>query len=113
MSMRFALIAYRALTGLGAPVIDFYLDRRAEQGKEDRARASERRGIAAHDRPAGALVWVHAASVGESLSVLPLIKRMLAERSKPTVLLTTGTVTSATLMAEPVSYTHLTLPTKA
>ncbi len=100
MTTGLALAAYRTLTKLGAPVIDRYLDRRTEQGKEDPARAAERRGIAARDRPAGALVWVHAASVGESLSVLPLINRIMAERAQPTVLLTTGTVTSAALMAE-------------
>lgn len=91
---------YGALTHLGEPVISAYLRRRAAAGKEDPERAGERRGLAARPRPPGPLVWVHAASVGESLSVLSLIERLLADRPGLAVLVTTGTVTSARLMAE-------------
>ena len=51
-------------------------------------------------RPEGPLLWLHAASVGESRSLLPLIEALLAQRAALQVLVTTGTVTSAALMAE-------------
>ena len=49
-------------------------------------------------RPEGELVWFHAASVGESLSLLELIRRMIEERPDLHVLVTTGTVSSAEVM---------------
>lgn len=62
------------------------------------ARGGEKRGIATLPRPDGPLVWIHAASVGESLSVLPLVAAL--REAGPSVLVTTGTATSAALMAE-------------
>ncbi|MBF0249527.1 MAG: 3-deoxy-D-manno-octulosonic acid transferase [Alphaproteobacteria bacterium] len=95
------LALYRVLTDLGGPLIRLYLERRLKRGKEDRARFRERLGFSAHPRPAAKRVaWVHAASVGESLSVLPVVDRVLTERPDWFVLVTTGTVTSARLMAE-------------
>lgn len=94
------LTLYRAATEVGAPLIHLFLARRRARGKEDGARFAERFGFAGRPRPADALIWMHAASVGESLSLLPLIERALADRADAQVLLTTGTVTSARLMAE-------------
>ncbi|MDJ0948059.1 MAG: 3-deoxy-D-manno-octulosonic acid transferase [Alphaproteobacteria bacterium] len=103
---------YRALTAVGGPVIDAYLARRARRGKEDPDRAHERRGIATTARPDGTLVWIHAASVGEAISVLPLIDRLDRDRPDLAVLLTTGTVSSAALMAErlPAGVIHQYVP---
>jgi len=90
---------YRGLTRVAGPAVRLYLDRRTSAGKEDPARQAERFGAASCPRPAGRLVWIHAASVGEANSVLVLIERLLAGAGELTVLMTTGTVTSATLMA--------------
>ncbi len=68
------------------------------RGKEDAARMSEKLGHADSSRPPGRLLWIHAASVGESLSALPLIDRLSAE-PEATILVTTGTTTSAGIMA--------------
>jgi 3-deoxy-D-manno-octulosonic-acid transferase len=92
------LSLYRAVTTLGEPLISAYLRRRMADGKEDRARFPERQGIASQPRPEGRVVWLHAASVGEAVSVLPVLERIQA-RPDTTALITTGTVSSATLMA--------------
>jgi 3-deoxy-D-manno-octulosonic-acid transferase len=94
-----ALAAYRALSVALGPAIDLYLLRRLAHGKEDRERFAERSGRASRPRPPGPLVWVHAASVGEAVSMLSLIDRLLVERPTLKVLVTTGTVTSARLLA--------------
>ena len=91
---------YRGATSLGGPLIEAQLRRRAGRGKEDSLRWRERLGAAGMARPEGPLLWLHAASVGESRSLLPLIEALLAQRAALQVLVTTGTVTSAALMRE-------------
>ena len=59
---------------------------------------NERLGVAGLPRPEGRLIWVHGASVGESLAALPLIEKLLADEPKTHVLVTSGTVTSARMM---------------
>ncbi len=92
------LIGYRILTWTLSFLLRLHLQYRVWKGKEDPERVSERMGNASHARPAGKLIWVHAASVGESLSVLPLLEAILA-RSDAHALITTGTRTSAQLLA--------------
>ena len=91
---------YRGLTDLAAPLVPFMLERRQAIGKEDPARRGERLGEPGRPRPAGRLIWMHGASVGEALSAQVLIRRVLRIDPSASVLLTTGTVTSAALMAD-------------
>ncbi len=95
-----SLALYRTATWAAGPLIRRYLERRLAAGREDAARMPERLGEASRRRPDGPLIWIHAASVGESLSMLTLIERLRRERSEISILMTSGTVTSAQLLGE-------------
>jgi 3-deoxy-D-manno-octulosonic-acid transferase len=90
-----SLKAYRILTRLVAPFAPLILAWRTRRGKEEAGRRPERYGLASAARPAGFLVWFHAASVGEANAALPVIEAIAAQRPELRMLLTTATVTSA------------------
>ena len=94
------LRAYRGLTSAGLPIINLLLQRRVKQGKENVSRIEERRGLASEKRPDGPLLWIHAASLGETQSILSLIDRLSSDRPSLNILMTTGTVTSADLIRD-------------
>jgi len=91
---------YAALLEASGPLLGLYLRYRRRRGKEDDRRFAERRGVASRSRPDGLLIWFHAASVGESMSMLRLVEQVLADRPGANVLVTTGTVTSARMVAD-------------
>ncbi|MFC0411036.1 3-deoxy-D-manno-octulosonic acid transferase [Roseomonas elaeocarpi] len=92
-------LAWAVLATATAPLWRLHLRRRLRQGKELPGRLPERWGEDAA-RPPGTLLWLHAASVGESLSLLPLLEQLLPARPDLHFLVTTGTVTSARLLLE-------------
>lgn len=81
-------------------VIKRYIKKRQEKGKEDIKRFHERLGRPQLKRPEGRLIWFHGASVGESISMLPLINRLLDIYPDVHIMVTTGTTTSADLMSK-------------
>ncbi len=94
-----ALGLWAGIATVISPALRVMLRVRLARGKEEPGRLPERRGIDPTPRPPGRLLWLHAASVGETASVLPVLPPLL-EAPDLTVLFTTGTVTSARLLAQ-------------
>jgi 3-deoxy-D-manno-octulosonic-acid transferase len=97
MSTPILFRTYRAATALLEPAVLGFLLWRQRKGREDRTRLGERQGYPSRQRPKGHLIWVHGASIGETLSLLPIVER-LTQRGLA-VLVTSGTRTSASLIA--------------
>jgi 3-deoxy-D-manno-octulosonic-acid transferase len=108
-----ALLTYRLATEVLSPFARAVLSWRVRSGKEDPSRLDERLGIASRPRPEGSLVWLHGASLGEGLSLLPLVDRLIQRDME--VLVTSGTVSSAHVLAArlPSGATHQYAPLDA
>ncbi len=92
------LLAYKYATAALSPAVPLLLRQRASRGKEDTARMAERLGRASRQRPEGTLIWIHGASVGETMAALALVDALM--KTGAHILVTSGTVTSAHIMAE-------------
>lgn len=90
---------YKALMTAIFPLLKAtYIKKRQRNGKEHPTRFNERLAAYTYSRPAGKLYWLHGASVGESISMLPLIDKLLEEDNDLSIMVTTGTLTSAEIM---------------
>jgi 3-deoxy-D-manno-octulosonic-acid transferase len=105
-----SLFIYRTLTILLSPVIDLYILIRLKKGKEDSKRIKERYGYASIKRPEGRVTWFHAASVGETNSIVKLVK-MLAKNNakKSSFLVTVGTMTGMAMAKKKFEETNVML----
>ncbi|MBX9976916.1 MAG: 3-deoxy-D-manno-octulosonic acid transferase [Alphaproteobacteria bacterium] len=93
------LHAYSFISTLISPFLRLYLGRRARLGKEEAHRLCERMGVATVKRKPGKLIWLHGVSVGESVSLLSLIHHIAQLYPRIQILVTTGTVTAAHVIA--------------
>ena len=97
-----APLLYRLWVGVSALIVPFVAwaeTRKLRSAGLPVVRAHEKLGHATEPRPGGDVIWFHAASVGESLSVLALINRMSIALPQAHFLITSGTATSAQLIA--------------
>ncbi len=99
--MKLFIRLYEFLTFILTPLLLVLLIARLLKNKEDKSRFLEKLGFSDVQRPEGKLIWFHAASVGESISILPLVERMASEGSK--ILITSVTLTSANLIQKRIS----------
>lgn len=94
------LAIYQRLTPFFTRGVLAYVRHRLKKGKEDPKRLNERFGKASASRPKGSVFWFHGASVGEAMSLLPLLHRIRTQFPHITPLVTTGTVTAAAVIAK-------------
>ena len=73
--LRLALVAYAALWLLGLPLVLVYLWRRGRKDPVYSAHLSERFGT--HRAFSSGAIWIHAVSLGELRSAVPLIRALL------------------------------------
>ena len=92
------LLLYKTLLIVASPLLWGYLHLRALKGKEIKLRLGEKRGQSSLPRPDGQLIWIHAASVGESQSALALIHKLTANNPALSFIITSVTVTSAEML---------------
>lgn len=98
MKRSLALLTYWLLTSASRPLVPLFLWTRIARGKDDLARIDERRGMASQARPQGRIVWMHGASIGECLSLLPCMEEFIARGFH--VLVTSGSAASASVLGE-------------
>ena len=105
------IFIYKIVTILLYPLIPIYLRIRILNNKEDGKRINERYGIASRKKKGNKLIWLHAASIGESLSIITLVKEIQTKNSSQ-ILITTGTKSSAKLINQKLNkkITHQFLP---
>jgi len=65
--------------------------------KENPERFIEKFSFTSKKRTVGKLLWFHAASIGEFLSIIPLIKKCEKNKNISQILITSTTLTSANL----------------
>ncbi len=98
--MTLGLIVYRFLTSLLTPFLGVFFRSRVKSGKEIAGRLNERQARTLAARPDGRLIWLHAASVGESQLLLELARRLTRSGIPGTTLLITcQTKTAADLVS--------------
>ena len=80
---------------LFSPIIIFY---RILKNKEDKFRVKEKFCFFSKKRGVGKLVWFHGSSVGEIISVIPIIMKYDNDKSINKILVTSSTLSSANIL---------------
>jgi 3-deoxy-D-manno-octulosonic-acid transferase len=89
---------YKFFTYLFYPFAPIYLYIRRKRGKEDLIRYTEKLSKINSPREEGFLIWFHMASVGEAMSILPMIEHCILEKKIDKILLTSITLSSSRIL---------------
>ena len=89
---------YRFFTYLFYPFAPIYLYFRKIKKKEDPIRYKEKLSKININRGEGFLIWFHVASVGEAMSILPLVDVFLNEKKISRILITSITLSSGKIL---------------
>ena len=90
--MRFLYNLIISIIIITSPIIIFY---RLFKKKEDPKRFLEKFGFLKRRRDKGKLIWFHCSSVGELISVVPLIERLEKEKDIKSIMLSSSTLSSS------------------
>ena len=94
------LILYRLLINIFSFFAPIFLILRIYKQKEDSERYKEKLCVIKKKRREGKLVWFHASSVGELLSVIPLVEKIHKISEIKTILFTTNTLSSSKILQQ-------------
>ena len=94
------LILYRLLTNVVGFFFPIILKIRIYKQKEDKNRYTEKLSIIEKKRTAGKLVWFHTASVGELMSIVPILEKFEKNKEIRTILITTNTTSSSKIFVK-------------
>ena len=89
---------YKFFTYFFYPFSPIYLYFRKLRKKEDAIRFKEKLSKINISRDNGFLLWFHVASVGEAMSILPLVENLEKEKKIDKILITTITLSSAEVL---------------
>lgn len=96
------LILYRLLTNIVGFFFPIILKIRIYKQKEDENRYIEKLSIIEKKRTMGKLVWFHAASVGELMSIVPILEKFEKIKEIRTILITTNTTSSSRIFEKKI-----------
>ena len=89
---------YQIILTLALPLSPFIILLRILKNKEDKKRFTEKFSISSKIRRHGKLIWFHGASVGEILSIIPIIKNYEKKKSINQILITSSTLSSSKVL---------------
>jgi len=89
---------YKIITYIFYPFSKIYLYGRRLKNKKHPTRYKEKLSITDSVRGKGFLTWIHVASVGEAMSVLPIIENLIENKNISKILLTSITLSSGKIL---------------
>jgi len=95
-----AMYLYKLIGYILIPFIPFVIFKRLSSGKEEKGRTNERYGKSLIKNTSEKLIWLHAASVGESLSIIPIVNEILKNKYFDVILITSGTTSSSKIIKQ-------------